>query len=243
MDQDNLMPPQVIDSLIRREQLSLVGRLLRGLVHNLSGALQTVRLPLDLLEMQAARGGEQNLDQKLPAIQQGLTRMGDELNILANLSQQMYRIEPETLDLCELVRDQLSLWLADMFFKHELQLETQLPQPGPKVRSAYADAALAFNLLLANALEALQEAGQKGLAASAFTDGGQAVLRLVDQGPGPSPEMAPKMFEPFAGHKEDDHDGLGLFLAQAALQRWNGRVKWLNDPPGAFEIRLPLAAD
>ena len=243
MNQDSLMPPQVIDSLIRREQLALVGRLLRGLVHNLSGALQTVRLPLDLLEMQAARGGEQKLDQKLPAIKQGVTRMSDELNNLANLSQQMYRLEPETLDLCALVQDQLAFWPADMFFKHELKIETELPQPGPKVLSAYADAALAFNLLLANGLESLQEAGQNGLTVKVSKDEWQTVLQVIDQGPGPSPEIAPTMFEPFAGHKDASHDGLGLFLAQAALKRWKGGVKWLNDPPGAFEIRLPLAAD
>lgn len=242
MSQDNMLPPQVIDALIRREQLSLAGRLLRGLVHNMSGALQTVRLPLDLLEMQAMRGGEQNVGTKLSALQQGVSRLSDELSTLASLSQQMHRLEAEPIDLCALANEQLALWHGDMFFKHEVELTTEFSRPVLKAQAAYADAALALDLLLANALESLQESGHNHLTVSLCEDGSRVVLRVTDDGPGPAPEIAPKMFEPFAGHEKPGSDGLGLFLARAALKRWDGELDWLGNPPGAFEIRLPLAA-
>lgn len=243
MSKDGPLSPQVIDSLIRREQLARAGRLLRGTVHNLSGALQTLRLPLDLLEMQVLKGGQQNLDHKLSALQQGMTRLGDELALLAGLSQQLFKLEAEVLDLCLLAREQLDFWRTDMFFKHEVQLSTELPKPGPKARAAYADTALALNLLVANALESLQQTDERRLKVSAWQDNGWVGLRVVDQGPGPAPEVAPKMFEPWVGSKKPEKEGLGLFLAREALSRWGGELDWLQDPPGAFELRLPAAAD
>jgi C4-dicarboxylate-specific signal transduction histidine kinase len=241
VNQDSALPPQVIDSLIRREQLSLAGKLLRGLVHNLSGALQTVRLPLDLLEMQAMRGDSQSLEKKLPSLQQGVARLSDELATLAALSQQIHRLEEEAIDLCGLVQEQLSLWRGNMFFKHDLQLTADLPLPGPKAQAAYADAALALNLVLANAVESLQESGHNGLTVAVSEDSGRVVIKVIDDGPGPAPDIAPTMFEPFTGHEKPESDGLGLFLARAALARWDGELNWLGDPPGAFEIRLPPA--
>jgi signal transduction histidine kinase len=241
VSQDSQLSPQVIDSLIRREQLSLAGRLLRGVVHNLSGALQTVRLPLDLLEMQSMRGESQNVEPKLGGLQQGVARLSEELNLLAGLSQQMYRLEPETFDLSLLAQEQLALWRADMYFKHEIQLTAELSQPGPLVRAAYADIALTLDLLIANAVESLQETGRHSLRLASFSAGETAVLSVIDDGPGPAPEIAPDMFKPFVGSKKPGNDGLGLFLARAAAQRWGGELRWLESPPGGFELRLPQA--
>ncbi len=241
MSQVGPLSPQVIDSLIRREQLSLVGRLLRGMVHNLSGALQTVRLPLDLMEMQAQRGESQNLDQKMTGLQQGVMRLSEELNMLANLSQQIHRLETEPLNLSTLAQEQLAFWQADMFFKHDAQLTSELAQPGPKALAAYADIALVMNLLIANAVESLQESHHNSLTVTSCLADNMAVLRVVDDGPGPSPEIAPHMFEPFVGHQKPGSDGLGLFMARAAAKRWDGEVHWLENPPGAFELRLPQA--
>ena len=47
------------------------------------------------------------------------------------------------------------------------------------------------------------------------------------------------MFEPFTGDKGPEHDGLGLYLAGAAVSGWGGRVLWLPDPPARFAICLP----
>ncbi len=241
MSQDGRLSPQVVDALIRREQLCLVGRLLRGVVHNISGALQMVRLPLDLLELQAQRGGEPELDPKLTALQQGVARLGEELELLAGQSQQLQKTEPESLDLGQLAREQLAFWRADMFFKHEAQVEADLPRPGSLVRAAYGDVALALNLLVANALESLAQTERRRLEVALVETPGRVGLRVSDEGPGPGPEMAARMFEPFVSDKGPGHDGLGLFLARAALARWQGEVRWVQSPPGTFEMSLPHA--
>jgi len=235
------LPPPVIEALIRRERVALVGRLLRGLVHNLSGGLQMVRLPLDLMELQAARGGETDLSQKLGAIQQGVMRLAHELETLANYSAALQRTSAETLDPAEVAAQQLELWRANMFFKHEAELDKDLPQGREKVTVAYADLALAFNQLMANALESLQAAGRRKLAVRLASQGDRVALAVSDDGPGPQPQVAESMFEPFVTDKGPEHDGLGLFLARAALAPWQGDVTWQPGQPCTFSLSLPRA--
>lgn len=236
------LPPEVTQALIRREQLALLGRLLKGVVHNISGAMQMLRLPLDLMELRLARGETGDLGGKLQAMQQGMTRLAEEVELLSARSVHGAAAQPGLLDPSRLAAEQLAFWRGDMFFKHEVLVEQELAPGGMPVRAVYADVAMAFNLLLANALESLRACGAKGLAVRHRQEGGRALLSVADQGPGPRPEMAAVMFEPFTGDKEPPHDGLGLYLARQALAPHGGEVSWEDAGEPRFQISLPLAS-
>ncbi len=235
------LPPPVVEALIRRERMALVGRLLRGLVHNLSGGLQMVRLPLDLMELQAARGGEADLPQKLSAIQQGVQRLARELETLAQYNAALQRTEAETLDPAEVAGQQLELWRANMFFKHEVELEKDLPRGRYRVTAAFADLALAFNQLVANALDSLEAADKRKLTVRLADRDEHVILAVDDEGPGPRAQVAETMFDPFVSDKGPEHDGLGLFLARAAVAPWQGEITWEPGPPCTFSLSLPRA--
>jgi C4-dicarboxylate-specific signal transduction histidine kinase len=127
-----------------------------------------------------------------------------------------------------------------MYFKHEAQPLTDLPETTPKCHAAYADVALAFNALVANALEAMTTVGARRLEVSWRQEPGRALLLVADDAQAPSPAMAPRMFEPFTGDKGGGHDGLGLFLARSALAPWGGDVQWQAGPLTVFSLSLPL---
>lgn len=237
------LSPPAVRALLRRERLALVGRLLKGVVHNLSGGLQMLRLPMDLLELKLAQGQTQDLASKLKAIHHGFERTGSEVELLAAKASQFQGGEQaQPLDLCQLAREQLAFWRADMYFKHEIELEADLPAACPKVLAPYLDVACAFNALVANALEALAPAGARRLQVRWRQEGTRGRLLVGDNGPGPGPETAEVMFEPFTGDKGGEHDGLGLFLARAALAPWGGQVGWQAGPPlTVFALDLPLS--
>jgi two-component system C4-dicarboxylate transport sensor histidine kinase DctB len=231
------LSPRAVEALLEAERHALVGRLLKGTVHNLSGALQTIRLPLDLVEMQAARGGGLELGPKLDSLQQGVSRLGRELDLLAARSQEAGRRQAERLDAAGLVRGCLEFWPAHMYFKHEISLSLAADGPAPAV-AAPVDAALAFNALVRNAVEALEAAGQAGLSVEVAAAKGRTRILVRDQAGGPSAAMAPEMFEPFATDKPAPHQGLGLFLARRAVAPWGGGVEWLG-PETGFALSLP----
>jgi two-component system OmpR family sensor kinase len=84
--------------------------------------------------------------------------------------------------------------------------------------------------------------------ASVRVDGMYAIVAVVDDGPGISPELLPKVFERFVRadasrvRKSGQSTGLGLAIVAAVVQAHGGTVK-VTSRPGrtVFEVRLRLA--
>lgn len=101
--------------------------------------------------------------------------------------------------------------------------------------------------LVRNALEALAEvpAGTReiNLTTARTTDGDVEVL-IADNGPGIAPEVAHRLFEPFATTKETG-TGLGLAMSRTILQSHGGTIGTRSAAPrGAiFFARLPAAEE
>lgn len=233
------LSPEAVEALLKRERKALVGRLLRGLVHNLSGAVQMVRLPLDLLEMKLTQGLEADVAGKLGSAQEGLKRLGDELAVLSDYSASIQSEEPTDVDLARMASDQLAFWHAHPYFKHEVELATELNQGAAKARAAYVDLALAFNALVANAVESLQESGRRGLKVRLVRRQGQVGLEVADEGPGVPDGLGGGPMAAFSTAKNGEHDGLGLFLASRALAPHGGALDHSAGPPCAFSMWLP----
>ena len=234
------LDPRVVRVLLERERIILAARLLPGVVHNLSGAVQTLSLPLDLARLALKGGDAAKAGDKLDSLRQGLERLTFEVGLMAQRSLRDHRETAEPLDLYQMARDEMAFWRGDLFVKHDLALESGLPDDPGLVKAAPADAALAFNLVLANAVEAVRSGPSPWIKVSGHEREGRRCLWVSDSGPGPSEEMAAHLFQPFQGDKGGKHHGLGLFLAAKALEPWGGRVAWLpGEPRNTFEICLP----
>ncbi len=83
---------------------------------------------------------------------------------------------------------------------------------------------------------------------SLHKEGGDAVIRIADDGPGIPPEAIAGLFEPFARgepsrNRTTGGAGLGLTLARAIAEQHGGRLTLANRPEGGLlaELRLPLS--
>jgi two-component system sensor histidine kinase CpxA len=79
------------------------------------------------------------------------------------------------------------------------------------------------------------------------SDGPEAVIRIVDSGPGVPEEALDKLFRPFyriddARGRQTGGAGLGLAITERAVRLHGGTVKASNRPTGGLqmEIRLPI---
>ncbi len=233
--------PAVLEALLRRERIIFCSRLLPGVVHNLSGAVQMISLPLDLAQLALNKGEVHTMEARLGSLRQGLERLTREVGLLATRSQSNQRRNSEPLDLALLVGEQLDFWRGDLFVKHELTLNRELSPAQGWAKASYADVALALNLLVANAVEAVRGSKTPWLTVRNDKRDGWYAIEVVDGGPGPSPEMAGSMFEPLTGDKGGEHEGLGLYLAAKALEPWGGRVAWRKGAPHTtFVLELPV---
>jgi two-component system, OmpR family, sensor histidine kinase CpxA len=88
-----------------------------------------------------------------------------------------------------------------------------------------------------------------GLHAEEKAGASQAVVRVMDSGPGVPQEALDKLFLPFyriddARGRQTGGVGLGLAITARAVSLHGGNVRAVNRPEGGLmvEIRLPLAS-
>jgi two-component system sensor histidine kinase HupT/HoxJ len=74
--------------------------------------------------------------------------------------------------------------------------------------------------------------------------GQEAVTELSDNGPGLPPELAGRLFEPFATHGKVKGTGLGLSICKRIVEDHGGWLTAENHPAGGavFTIGLPVAS-
>jgi signal transduction histidine kinase len=88
-----------------------------------------------------------------------------------------------------------------------------------------------------NACEALDAHGC--VVVSATREGGHAVLRVTDDGPGIAPEVRDSLFRPGISTKTEG-SGLGLAVVQRIASDHRGTLRCSNLPIGAeFALEIP----
>ena len=235
MSSDHQIDPRLIEALVHYERQAQVSRLLRGIVHNLSGAVQMARLPLDLLEIELQKQGAGHTT-ALKSMQGGMGRIFEELELLSAKSSQMLDAEPRDLNIVSLVREQLAFWTADMFFKHEIKHEVQADSPVHKVRGAYCDLASAFNGMMHIALEELQHSDVRDMLIKIWPKGSRIAIWVGDYKA--TSYGDPAGMEPFKADEELDFAQLTRYLISQMVKPWGGELG--VSAQGGFGLILSL---
>jgi signal transduction histidine kinase len=120
----------------------------------------------------------------------------------------------------------------------QVRVRRALP-PLPPVEGDAARLRQVFANLLTNAAQA-QRDGELDLVASSRE--ASVVVEVRDNGPGISPEVRAKLFDPFVTGKANG-TGLGLAISRRIVERHGGSLQLLQDgrPGATFEVRLPSA--
>ena len=94
--------------------------------------------------------------------------------------------------------------------------------------------------LIINAAQAMSDGGELLLRLS--SDAGEAMLEVIDTGPGIKPELREKIFEPYYSTTPGG-TGLGLPTARRIIRRHDGDISFDSEPGKGtrFVITLPLA--
>ena len=225
---------QLHDSLQRSERLRLLGQVSGGLAHQMRNGLTGARLAVQLHTRQCKDTGSDVEDLEV-AIRQ-LTILEEKLQRFLDLGSSGSG-RRQKVSLLRLVDEALALVRPQC--RHAgIELVRSLPQEDVPI---LADPDLVGHMLLnllGNAIEAAGPQGQVEIRLE--TDDETALLEVWDSGPGPSPEIASRLFEPFVTGKPGGI-GLGLAVAQQVTASHGGTLAW--DRQGnrtRFTVRLPL---
>ncbi len=221
----------------RSERLRTLGQLGAGLAHQLRNAATGALMALELHrnECPADANGE-----SLEVASRQLKLMESYLKRFLTLGRPS-AASPEKLDVGILVEEVLTL-VGPACHHGKIELEVVRPDEPLEVLAERAALEQVIVNLVLNAIEAVASHGPDGarVAVELRRDGGRAVLCFQDSGPGPAPDTAQRLFEPFMTDKPDG-TGLGLAVARQVVEQHRGTIRWeRRSSMTAFTVELPL---
>lgn len=211
------------------------------LAHELRNPLSPVLSGLEILKTREQ--GPMEVHNMMGAHLNTLARLLDDLLDITRISQKKFTLKRETTSLQEVLDRSLEMALPYLSsrnhtFVREITQEPLLVDADP-VRLAQV-----FVNLLNNAAKYTQEGGTIHLIAG--REGGQAVVRVRDNGQGIAAERMQKIFEPFAGGvpRENGPGGLhiGLSLVKRMVELHQGSIEVKSGGSGEgseFVVRIP----
>lgn len=172
-----------------------------------------------------------------------LTRLINDLLLLATADAHTWSIHKELVDLDTLLIDLLDTFLP-IAAKKQQQLSLHLPDEMlPPIPCDQERIVQIITILIDNALYYVPVGGHITMELSKTP--GASIIKIIDDGPGISKEHAPHIFDRFyrvdGARKDKNHYGLGLSIAKEIIHLHNGSLTLSPTPGGGctFKIELP----
>jgi len=231
---------QYIREVLQAERLALVGRFASSIVHDLKNPLNIIGLAAEMAGAETASLETRATSKKRIAKQvQRINDMVNELLEFARGSQPS--MELAKTDYASFVEN-LSEEIRPEAEMKSVRIEFQNPAPKISVQINSARLSRVFHNLIHNAIDAMPDGGKIILR---FTvNKNEIVTEFEDTGPGIAPEMANKLFQPFATYGKSHGTGLGLSICKRIIEDHKGKIHARSETErGAiFGFTLPIQA-
>ncbi len=235
-------------SLAHSERLKAVGELTGGMAHDFNNLLTVIIGNAELLQEQLHEANHPAAD--LAEMISTAGERGAELTrrMLAFARRQV--LEPEVIDINELIGSMRPLLKRSLGEDIELQLETGVGSVPALVDPAQIESAV-LNLCI-NARDAMPGGGRLTVEISAVdldpayaagfdevTPGRYVLLAVSDTGCGIEPGDIERVFEPFFTTK-DHGTGLGLSMVYGLVKQLQGHIRIYSEPEQGTTVRIYL---
>jgi PAS domain S-box-containing protein len=231
------------NDLCRAQGLTLAGELAATVAHELNQPLAAIThyagaATIGFRELLDAHPALRNMFEDILRLS---NRAADVIRGIRNLVR-THKWKPEWLALHTLVDEIFSLVRGDLTRK-EIRLVLDIPVTLPKIWAGRIQLQQVLLNLILNAIDAMSrpEISHRELKVGAGLNRDHEVeITISDTGPGISPEIAKRLFEPFVTTKPDGI-GLGLSICRTIVEAHGGRIS-AHSLPGdgaTFEVILP----
>ncbi len=219
---------QIREEILRNERIVALGTQAAGAAHELSTPLATMSVVI----------GEMRADCGSPEQQDNLNILNDQVRSCKRILDSLLAHAQESsseLSVEEFIRALLDEWQLLRPTVH-YRFHVEGSQPSPHLR-----AELTLRSALLNLLNNAADASPDELDIHLHWDNTNITLKIHDHGSGLTPEVAARAGSAFFSTKQEGR-GLGLFLANATLEKLGGSVRLTNREGGGAttEVILPL---
>jgi len=221
--------------MLRAEQLSAVGQLAASVAHEVRNPLTSVKL---LVEAARRTPDQKSLTKDdLDVIHGEVVRLEQTVQSFLNFAR-LPLPQRRTVDLREVVGQAVDLVRARA---RQQGVEIICRQPNEPVRGEFDRGQICTVLvnLFLNALDAMPHGGELQVGLE-MAPGAEVRICVEDNGSGIPPEMAGRLFTPFASTKPTG-TGLGLSISRRIIEEHGGRITAVNRPEGGASFAIVLA--
>ncbi len=221
------------EAALRNEQILALGTLAAGAAHQLGTPLSTMAVVIRELELQYGS----NLE------------LAPDLSLMRQQIDSCKAILSQLVDAAGYTRGEDGQGIALDAYLDRIVDEWRVLRPAAKVtkhlaasRSApriLADRTLEYAVL--NLLNNAADASPEGVEVCGTWDDSQCTVDILDRGPGLDASVAPRIGQPFYTTKTDlGGMGIGVFLSNATVERYGGKVELTNREGGGARTRIHL---
>ena len=226
-----------IQEVLQAERLGLIGRFAQSIVHDFKNPLNIIGLAGDLATAENAQREDRAEAGDLIRKQVNrLSNMISEVLEYTRGSSGTGALVPGSY--CEFVRQTLAD-IRPEAAQRSVCIECENEPPETPLRMNQTRLSHVFFNLVNNAMDFMPEGGK--IIVRFHAADGEIVTEIEDSGPGFAPEIASRLFEPFATHGKAHGTGLGLSICKRIIEDHKGRISARSEPPrGAiFSFTLP----
>ena len=224
-------------------RLSTMGEMATGIAHELNQPLSAIvnyangsRRRLELGQL-----APETLGESLKQIASQATRAGEIIRRLRALVSRQ-PVQRRVVRINDLVREVLS-FVDYEIRRFDIAVDVDLGVDLPKVRADLVQIEQVILNLVRNAVDAVRESpeSERRIRVTTLRTGSATLaIRVEDRGPGLSPEVQARLFEPFFSTKTTGM-GMGLVISQTIAEDHGGKITATPRPGGGavFVLELP----
>ena len=225
--------------LLQAEKLASIGQLAAGVAHEINNPLHYIMLTAGLVREDVEDDGTRGRVEKI--IEQA-RRCQKIVSDLLEYSRRGAATRGK-VNLNDALEKAIKQLAEEKLFSG-IDIEVRLAETMPQFSGSQEEVQRVLENILRNSSQAMEAAGS----IEAFTeyDDQRQVMKAVisDSGPGMSPEICSRAFEPFFSTKAvNDGTGLGLSIAYGMVARHGGKINLSSEPGRGTRIEVSFPTD
>jgi two-component system sensor histidine kinase HydH len=221
--------------MARGERLATVGNLAAAVAHEIRNPLSAVSMGLQRLRAEFEPAEREEYRRMVDLVQGEVRRLNAIVEEFLSLARPI-QLRPEAVAVAGLL-DEIRRLVEPQAGPAGIVVEETIPAGLPPVRADRDRIKQVLLNLVLNALEAMPSGGRVTLGAAASDRA--LTFTVADSGSGISPELLPRVFEPYVTTKTKGL-GLGLAIARRIVEAHGGRIEAESGAQGTcFRVTLP----
>jgi len=227
----------VRSQLVHSEKLTVAGRLLASVSHELNNPIQAIQNALFLLKEE--KGISSQGRQDLEIVLAETDRMASLLQRLRATYQPLELEDFQPVQMNGLIEDVCAL-VSTHLRHNQIAFEFHADPALPVVLGIEDQLRQVILNLFLNSVDAMPQGGHLVIATRYLPEENEALITIADTGPGIEVSIFPNIFDAFITNKSGG-TGLGLTISREIIHKHHGRIEARNNPDkgATFSIWLP----